>query len=818
MTVLGWLVGLLSLRKFCVSVAVVGTGFYSACEREFTGRFARPKAHTAMANTAMANTAIRKSLRVLTTIMMLTLSVFSITGGRLATSVSAQTITVPKVDVNWLASCVVGVDSTLKCFGSNTDAMFGTGVTSDSAVPVAALGTANVRTFSMGQNNVCVVRINGNVSCAGIGLWGVLTNFPSSRTLIDLPTVTGIADIAVGDHNACAVRSTGAVTCWGDLGNFTNVLPTAISGISDGRTITGYARNYCALRASGRVSCWGPNAFGSAGNGTTGALNTTSAEVSGLTDATMVTAGSEHACAIRATKEVVCWGRNTIGELGDGTATNQRVPAKVVGLTDVVAIDAGFRSTCAVTAGGSVYCWGFNGSSQLGNRSTTDTIVPVSVAGISDAVSVSTGEYHTCIQRRSGRVACFGRGDKGELGAGDLNSSGAPVSVLDLNLLGNPIQYEPITPARFLDTRAGSRTVDGKFQATGEVTAGSTVILAVGGRADVEANASTVMVNVTVTGARGNGFITVWPCGTKPNASSLNFVTGETIANLVLSKVSPGRNICLSPTGAATQLIVDVNGYFPASAKIESVNPTRMLDSRLGGSTFDGQFANTGPVAADSVVQVQLSGRASIPTDVVGVSLNVTAVSPASSGYITVWPCDAEKPNASNLNFVRGQTIPNMVISKLSNTGKICLSPSETSSEILVDFTGYFPAGSTLKSLVPARILDTRSGGVTVDGLQQRTGLVAAGAVLELQVSGRAGVGANATTAVLNVTVDGPTANGYLTVWPCDAPQPNASNINFVRGQTIPNLVVSRIANNGKVCISPAESSTHIIADLNAFV
>jgi Regulator of chromosome condensation (RCC1) repeat len=757
---------------------------------------------------------MRKTVRVLIAFFLLSFS----TVGPGASTVSAQTVAAPMVDVNWLASCVLGVDATLKCFGLNSDAMFGTGVTTDSSVPVAALGATNVKSISMGQYNVCVIRATGVLSCAGIGLWGVLANGgASSRILVDVPGLTDMVSVAVGDRNACGVRSNGAVTCWGDLSLGTRP-PAAVLGLSDSKTVAGYARNFCVLRNSGRVFCWGPNAYGSNGNGTTGASSTTALEVSGLTDATAVTVGNDHACAIRANKSVVCWGRNSIGELGDGTATDQKIPANVVGLTNVTAIDAGYRSTCAVTDLGAVQCWGFNGSGQLGNRSTTDTIVPVSVSGMSDAVSVSTGEYHTCIQRRSGRVACFGRGDYGQLGYGATSSSNAPVSVLDTNLLGNPIQYEPVTPSRFLDTRTGSRTIDGKFQGTGEVSAGSTVTLAVAGRADVEANASTVVVNVTVTGAKGNGYITVWPCGAKPNASSLNFTTGETIANLVLAKASAAGNICLSPTSAATQIIVDMNGYFPASAKIQSVTPTRMLDTRIGGQTFDNQFVATGPVRAGGVVQLQLAGRASIPADVAGVALNVTAVSPASSGYITVWPCDATQPNASNLNFARGQTIPNMVVSKLSNTGKICLSPSETSSEILVDFTGYFPAGSTLKSVVPARILDTRSGGQTVDAQQVATGIVNAGAILELKVTGRAGVAANATTAVLNVTVDGPTANGYLTVWPCDAAQPNASNINFVRGQTIPNLVVSRISANGTVCIAPVESSAQIIADLNAWI
>ena len=72
-----------------------------------------------------------------------------------------------------------------------------------------------------------------------------------------------------------------------------------------------------------------------------------------------------------------------------------------------------------------------------------------------------------------------------------------------------------------------------------------------------------------------------------------------------------------------------------------------------------------------------------------------------------------------------------------------------------------------------------------------------------------------ATTAMLNVTITGPTADGYITVWPEGQPQPNASNINFTIGQTSPNSVISKLGMGGRVCLA-ATASTHIIVDLTA--
>ena len=82
-------------------------------------------------------------------------------------------------------------------------------------------------------------------------------------------------------------------------------------------------------------------------------------------------------------------------------------------------------------------------------------------------------------------------------------------------------------------------------------------------------------------------------------------------------------------------------------------------------------------------------------------------------------------------------------------------------------------ADASFVSLVPGRLMDTRPGESTVDGLGAGGGLRAAGSVTELVVAGRGAVGnvvaSDASAAVLNVTVTGATGDGYATVWPCAA-------------------------------------------------
>jgi hypothetical protein len=107
--------------------------------------------------------------------------------------------------------------------------------------------------------------------------------------------------------------------------------------------------------------------------------------------------------------------------------------------------------------------------------------------------------------------------------------------------------------------------------------------------------------------------------------------------------------------------------------------------------------------------------------------------------------------------------------------------------------------------------MDTRNG-PTVDGQSTNTGPLAAGSITQLQIGGRAGIPANATAATLNVTVVAPTADGYITVFPCGQPQPNASNLNYAPGDVIPNAVITSIGTAGKVCLFTS-APTHLIVD-----
>jgi hypothetical protein len=137
---------------------------------------------------------------------------------------------------------------------------------------------------------------------------------------------------------------------------------------------------------------------------------------------------------------------------------------------------------------------------------------------------------------------------------------------------------------------------------------------------------------------------------------------------------------------------------------------------------------------------------------------------------------------------------------------------------LVVDVNGYFPVTSSFAALVPARLLETRSGvGLsTVDGLQLGDGVRAAGSVTEVQVAGRAGVPADALAAVLNVTVTEAQGAGFVTVYPCGAPRPTASSLNYQVGSTVPNGVISKLGVGGKVCLF-TQAPAQLVVDVNGY-
>jgi len=315
-----------------------------------------------------------------------------------------------------------------------------------------------------------------------------------------------------------------------------------------------------------------------------------------------------------------------------------------------------------------------------------------------------------------------------------------------------------------------------------------------------------------VTEAALAGFMTVYPCGSeRPSASNLNYAAGDTIPNAVISKVGIGGDVCVF-SQHTVHLVVDVNGLFPPTTSYVALNPARVLDTRVGQGTIDGALQGAGTVAAGSATPVTIVGRAGVPTGASAVVLNVTVTEPGLDGYATVYPCGSAPPTASNLNYTAGLTIPNLVIAKIGVNGNICIF-SQSATQLIADVLGYFPATTSYVALEPSRLLDTRAGGPTIDGVSAGAGIRPAATITVLHLAGRGGVPVGAATAVLNVTVTEPSTGGFVTVYPCGIDAPLASNLNFSAGQTIPNAVITKVGTDGDVCLFNNQP-TQLIVDV----
>ncbi|MEL0211768.1 MAG: hypothetical protein VW891_14515, partial [Novosphingobium sp.] len=208
----------------------------------------------------------------------------------------------------------------------------------------------------------------------------------------------------------------------------------------------------------------------------------------------------------------------------------------------------------------------------------------------------------------------------------------------------------------------------------------------------------------------------------------------------------------------------------------------------------------------DLPVSSALGAATAVPNNAGAVALNVATVNPAGPGFVTVWPCEEARPNASNLNFTAGQIIANGVIAPAGSAGTVCAF-SSAATDLIVDLAGWF-AGSSFTGLTPTRLLDTRQG----------TGPIAAGGIAEVDLGG-AGLGmpADVTAVALNVTVTETQGPGFITVWPCAQGRPNASNLNYLAGKTIANNVLTSPGASRKICLFASEA-THAIVDIAGWV
>jgi alpha-tubulin suppressor-like RCC1 family protein len=336
------------------------------------------------------------------------------------------------LDAGGDSACVALADSSLKCWGLNTNGKLGLGDTNargdnpnemGASLPVVSLGTGRkIKAISTGGLLTCGVLDDNTARCWGGNAFGQL----------------GQGDtINRGDKSGTM----------GDL-----LLPIVLGTGRTAKAISAGGAFACAILDDNTVKCWGNNTTGQLGQGAIDARGDAPGEMAALPivglgtgrTAKAISAGGTHVCVILDDNTVKCWGDNSSGQLGLGDVNNRGDNAGEMGVALPVvnlgtgrtakAISAGTSHVCAILDDNTVKCWGDNSSGQLGlgdknargdNANEMGASLPIVGLGTGrTAKAITTGVGFSCAILDDNTVKCWGDAGLGQLGQGDKTIRG----------------------------------------------------------------------------------------------------------------------------------------------------------------------------------------------------------------------------------------------------------------------------------------------------------------------------------------------------------------------------------------------------------
>jgi len=286
-------------------------------------------------------------------------------------------------------SCVRTTGDTIKCWGWNGIGQHGTGDIVNHTTPVEVPGLTGVTSMGVGLAHTCAAMTTGAVACWGLNENGQIGNGTIDTTELS-PVEVGLpfpaVTVSAGQGHTCAMDSAKNAYCWGDngggqIGNNTTVDVLAPVGVlSDNTDFIVAAGNQSYGVGDGDLFTWGRNGAGQLGLGGTSNSEPTP-QNTGIDMVVAVAGGSNHSCIIRGADELYCFGRNDEGQIGNGNSgsvVNQLQPA-LINIDPVVDVALGYYHSCALTNVGEVLCWGINFHGQLGDGTQTMRTLPTAV-------------------------------------------------------------------------------------------------------------------------------------------------------------------------------------------------------------------------------------------------------------------------------------------------------------------------------------------------------------------------------------------------------------------------------------------------------
>lgn len=266
-------------------------------------------------------------------------------------------------------------------------------------------------------------------------------------TAFEVSIGQSLSDIVRGtDDHSCLLTLAARVYCIGPNNLGKGFASTSTSTITnwrdagvDGTSLALGNDHTCVLLANGDVGCVGSGSSGRLGTGNNSSQSSIVTKVQGGLKFTQIEAGELHTCGLVG-ESAYCWGEGTSGRLGVGSAVDSPTPLLVLGGLRFSAISAGGGHTCGIVQpAGSIYCWGRNSSGQLGEGSTSDRLTPaqVNAPGVR-FVQLSVAGDHSCAVDDQNRAWCWGSNGRGKLGFGVING---PDRTTPVQVMGPAFKY-----------------------------------------------------------------------------------------------------------------------------------------------------------------------------------------------------------------------------------------------------------------------------------------------------------------------------------------------------------------------------------------
>jgi alpha-tubulin suppressor-like RCC1 family protein len=330
---------------------------------------------------------------------------------------SSTTTSGSPIAAGFYHSVAIKSDSSIRGFGFNSFGQLADNTTVDKNTPVAAKDSAGTGNLTGAVAVTATYHTVALMSDGTLWAWGYQGRLGDNTTTANalLPvrvknpsgtgTLSGIVSVSAGETHTLALKDDKTVLAWGDngdgqIGDNTSgtgrFLPVPVKDpagtglLSSIVALSAGGRHSLAVKSDGTVWAWGRNTVGQLGDGSSTASNLPiqvkdpagSGTLSGIT---AVAAGDYHSVVRKSDGTVWAWGENYSGKLGDNTATSRTLPVQVTGpggagtLTNVSAISAGCNHTVALKNDGTVWAWGYNSRGELGNNTTTPSPFPVQV-------------------------------------------------------------------------------------------------------------------------------------------------------------------------------------------------------------------------------------------------------------------------------------------------------------------------------------------------------------------------------------------------------------------------------------------------------